>query len=185
MLVHTPPQVTASIKVRSSNIAAVLTNLEREWKKIYGDRPFTFNFLDEKYNRQYKVDEQLAAIIIWFTGLALVVACLGLFALSSFMVSRRTKEIGIRKSMGASVKSIYVLLSWDFLKWIFVAALVACPVAWFLLQWWLSKFAYHIELGTSIFVLAAFLALCVSLLTVTWQSLKAATANPIKVLRYE
>ena len=87
--------------------------------------------------------------------------------------------------MGASVKSIYVLLSWDFLKWIFVAALVACPVAWFLLQWWLSKFAYHIELGTSIFVLAAFLALCVSLLTVTWQSLKAATANPIKVLRYE
>ena len=163
----------------------MLKTIEEEWKKIYGDRLFTFNFLDEKYNRQYKVDEQLATIIIWFTGLALVVACLGLFALSSFMVSRRTKEIGIRKSMGASIKSIYILLSWDFLKWIFVAAVVACPVAWFLMQWWLSKFAYHIPLRASIFVIAAFLALCISLLTVTWQSLKAASANPIKALRYE
>ena len=185
MLVYTPPQLTASIKVRTSNISTVLKTIEEEWKKIYGDRLFTFNFLDEKYNRQYKVDEQLATIIIWFTGLALVVACLGLFALSSFMVSRRTKEIGIRKSMGASIKSIYILLSWDFLKWIFVAAVVACPVAWFLMQWWLSKFAYHIPLRASIFVIAAFLALCISLLTVTWQSLKAASANPIKALRYE
>ncbi len=185
MLVQTPPMMTANIKIQSSNVPATLETIEQEWKKIYGDRLFSFRFLDEKYNLQYKNDEQLAKIIGWFTGVALVIACSGLFALSSFMVARRTKEIGIRKSMGASIRSIYVMLSWDFLKWIVLAVILSCPIAWFLLQFWLSKFAYHIKLESDIFILGALLAVSVALVTVTWQSLKAACANPVKSLRYE
>ena len=175
----------ANIKVKPSDIPATINGVEKIWKKIYGDQFFTYTFLDETFDRQYKSDEQLATIIAWFTGLALIIACLGLFALSSFMITRRTKEIGIRKSMGASVRSIYTMLSWDFLKWIVVAVVIACPVAWYLMQLWLDKFAYHIELGTDIFIIAAVFAIGVALITVTWQSLRAANANPIKSLRYE
>ena len=175
----------ANIKVKPSDIPSTIKGVEKTWKKVYGDRLFTYTFLDETFDHQYKSDEQLATIITWFTGLALVIACLGLFALSSFMITRRTKEIGIRKSMGASIRSIYTMLSWDFLKWIVVAVIIACPLAWYLMQLWLNKFAYHIELGTDIFIIAAVSAFGVALLTVTWQSLRAANANPIKSLRYE
>ena len=182
---QTEPMHLANVKVKPADIPATINGVEKTWKKVYGDRVFTYTFLDETFNRQYKSDEQLAAVITWFTGLAVIIACLGLFALSSFMVTRRTKEIGIRKSMGASIRSIYTMLSWDFLKWIIVAVVIACPVAWYLMQLWLSKFAYHIELGTDIFIIAAVSAIGVALLTVTWQSLRAANANPIKSLRYE
>ena len=123
--------MTANIKIQSSNVPATLRTIEQEWKKIYGDRLFSFKFLDEKYNLQYKSDEQLSTIIGWFTIIALIIACLGLFALSSFMVTRRTKEIGIRKSLGASIRSIYVMLSWDFLKWIVLAIILSFPIAWY------------------------------------------------------
>ena len=185
MLIQTPPMMTANIKMQSSNVPATLKTIEQEWKKIYGDRLFSFKFLDEKYNLQYKSDEQLSTIIGWFTGIALIIACLGLFALSSFIVTRRTKEIGIRKSLGASIRSIYVMLSWDFLKWIVLAIILSFPIAWYLLQFWLSKFAYHIQLETDIFIIAALFAIGVALLTVTLQSWKAASANPVKSLRYE
>ena len=182
---QTEPMHLANVKVKPADIPATINGVENTWKKVYGDRLFTFTFLDETFDHQYKSDDQLAAIITWFTGLALIIACLGLFALSSFMITRRTKEIGIRKSMGASIRSIYTMLSWDFLKWIFVAVIIACPVAWYLMQLWLNKFAYHIELGTDIFIIAAVFAIGVALLTVTWQSLRAANANPVKSLRYE
>ena len=185
MLIQTPPMMTANIKIQSSNVPAAIKIIEQEWKKIYGDRLFSFKFLDEKYNLQYKNDEQLSTIIGWFTIIALIIACLGLFALSSFMVTRRTKEIGIRKSLGASIRSIYVMLSWDFLKWIVLAVILSFPIAWYLLQFWLSKFAYHIKLETDIFIIAALFAVGIALLTVTWQSWKAASANPVKSLRYE
>ena len=185
MLIQTPPMMTGNIKIQSSNVPATLKTIEQEWKKVYGDRLFSFKFLDEKYNLQYKNDEQLATIIGWFTGIALIIACLGLFALSSFMVNRRTKEIGIRKSLGASIRSIYFMLSWDFLKWIVLAIILSFPIAWYLLQFWLSKFAYHIKLETDIFIIAALFGISVALLTVTLQSWKAASANPVKSLRYE
>ena len=185
MLIQTPPMMTANIKIQSTNVPAAINIIEQEWKKIYGDRLFSFKFLDEKYNLQYKNDEQLSTIIGWFTIIALIIACLGLFALSSFMVTRRTKEIGIRKSLGASIRSIYVMLSWDFLKWIVLAVILSFPIAWYLLQFWLSKFAYHIKLEPDIFIIAALFAVGIALLTVTWQSWKAASANPVKSLRYE
>jgi putative ABC transport system permease protein len=185
MFIQTPPMNIANIKVGSSDLPATIKEIEKVWKKVYGDKHFIFTFLDETFNQQYRSDEQLATIIVWFTGLTLMIACLGLFALSSFMISRRTKEIGIRKSMGASIKSIYTMLSWNFIKWIVAAVILGCPVAWYLVNMWLSMFAYHTKLGFDIFIIAPALAIAVALLTITWQSLKAANANPVKSLRYE
>ncbi len=179
------PGLTANIKVAPSNIPATLKTIETEFRNVWGQAPFNYQFLDETFNRQYQRDEQLAKVIGYFTILAVIIASLGLFALSSFMVSRRTKEIGVRKTMGASVGTIYSMLSWDFLKWILLAVVIATPVAWYLMQIWLNTFAYHIELGADVFVLAALLAITIALLTVTGQSLKVARANPIDSLRYE
>jgi putative ABC transport system permease protein len=186
ILIQTPPMHTFNIKLQASNIPATLKSIEAEWRMAFGERIFSYRFLDEIFDRQYKSDSQLATIIVWFTGLALVVACLGLFALTSFIISRRIKEIGIRKTMGASIESIYLMLSWDFLKWIVLAVMIGCPASWFLVQrLWLDRFAYHITLGPDIFIIATLLIATVSLLTVTWQSFRAANANPVKSLRYE
>jgi putative ABC transport system permease protein len=179
------PGVDTSVKIASSDIPATLKTLETEFKNIWEHTPFNYAFLDDAFNRQYQRDEQLAKVIGYFTVLAVIIACLGLFALSSFMVSRRTKEIGIRKTMGAPVGIIYAMLSWDFMKWILVAIVLACPVAWYLMHLWLETFAYHIALGADVFVIASLLAIVIALLTVTVQSLKVAKANPINSLRYE
>ncbi|MEX2233935.1 MAG: ABC transporter permease [Cyclobacteriaceae bacterium] len=181
----TAPMSLASIKIHSPDIPATLKQIEKEWKNVYGQKPFVYQFLDETFDRQYRNDEQLAAVIGYFTALAVIIACLGLFGLSSYMVSRRTKEIGIRKSLGATMGTIYFMLSWDFLRWILVAVLIACPVGWYLMNRWLESFAYHIRIGADIFIIAASMAVLAALLTVTWQSLKAANANPINALRYE
>lgn len=181
----TTPMSLASIRVHSDDIPATLRLLEKEWKNVYGQKPFRYQFLDETFDRQYRNDERLATAIGYFTGLAVFIACLGLFALSSFMVSRRTKEIGIRKSLGATVAAIYFMLSWEFLRWILAAAVIAWPVGWYLTSRWLEDFAYHIRLGADVFIIATMVAVLTALLTMTWQSLKAANSNPVKALRYE
>lgn len=178
------PGITANIKVKQ-DVPETLKAIEAAFKSVWGQTPFVYSFLDEAFNRQYQRDEQLAKVIGYFTTLAIIIACLGLFALSSFMVSRRVKEIGVRKVLGASVGTIYSMLSWDFLKWILVAIVFACPVAWYLMRLWLNTFAYHIELGVDVFVIAALLAIGIALLTVTGQSLKVARANPVDSLKYE
>jgi putative ABC transport system permease protein len=185
VIIQTPPMHIASIKINSADIPGTIKVIEGTWKKVYGDRLFSFTFLDETFNRQYKNDEQLATVIAWFTCLGISTACLGLFALSSFIIARRTKEIGVRKSMGATMQSIYAMLSWEFIRWIVVAVVIASPISWYIMELWLSKFAYHIELGVGVFVIACCFAIGVALLTVSWQSLKAARANPIQALRYE
>ena len=174
-----------SIKVASTDIPATIKLIEREWKKVYGATPFRYKFLDENIENQYKSDEQTAKIIGYFTILAIIIACMGLFALSSFMVVRRTKEIGIRKAMGASTNNIFIMLSREFVKWVLIAVIVACPIAWFLMDKWLQGFAYKINLGMDIFIFAALITLVIALATVAWQSLKSALANPAKTLRYE
>ena len=185
MLHRFRPGNLANIKIASANIPATLKVIESEWRSVWGAVPFNYEFLDETFDRQYRRDEQLATVIGYFTILAMVIACLGLFALSSFTVSRRIKEIGVRKTLGASVSSIYSMLSWDFLKWILVALALAGPVAWYLMHLWLETFAYHIKLSIDVFVMAGLVSIGIALLTVTAQSLKAANANPIDSLRYE
>jgi putative ABC transport system permease protein len=185
MLVRFVPGNLANIKIASANIPATLKVIESEWKSVWGAGHFNFEFLDETFDRQYSRDEQLATAIGYFTILAMIIASLGLFALSSFTVSRRIKEIGVRKTLGASVIAIYSMLSWDFLKWILVALAFAVPVAGYVMHLWLETFAYHIGLTIDVFVIAGLVTTGIALLTVTAQSLKAANANPIDSLRYE
>jgi putative ABC transport system permease protein len=185
LMIWTSPMPLAHVKISSSNVPQSLELLEREWRAVYGSKPFTYQFMDDLYYRHYRADENLGTVIAYFAVVAIVIASLGLFGLSSFMVSRRTKEIGIRKSIGASVKAIYLMLSWDFLRWILLAVVVACPIGWSLMNAWLETFAYHTQLEVDIFLIAAAVTFAVALATVTWQSLKAANANPIKSLRYE
>jgi putative ABC transport system permease protein len=184
-MIWTVPFLFANIKISTSNIPAVVKTIEKEFKEVYGSAPFDYQFLDEQYDQQYKSDERTVKIIGYFTILAILIACMGLFALSTFMVSRRTKEIGIHKSLGASIKIIYIMLSWDFLKWILLAAVIACPIGWFLMSRWLESFAYHIDLTLDIFIIATLIAISIALLTITWQAIKTARANPVEALRYE
>ena len=151
------PMLIAHIKVAPSDVSSTLKIIEAEWQTVGGQRVFNYQFLDESFDKQYKGDEQLATIIGYFTALAIIIACLGLFAMSSFMVSRRTKEIGIRKTLGASTGAIYFMLSWNFLKWILVALVIAVPVAWYLMHLWLETFAYHINIELDIFIIATLL----------------------------
>jgi putative ABC transport system permease protein len=174
-----------NIKVATSNLNETIKSIEREWNIVYGSEPFTYSFLDEEFDAQYKSDERIATIIGYFTVIAVVIACMGLFGLSSFMAVRRTKEIGIRKALGASSKTIFVMLSREYIKWILLSAVIASPIAWYVMNKWLETFAYRIELGPSVFILAAFIALAIGLITVGWQALKSAVANPVEALRYE
>jgi len=179
------PQEDVNIKISPNNIPETIRFIEKEWRNIYGARPFQYSFLDELFDQQYKNDEQGAKIIGYFTILAIIIACMGLFALSSFMAVRRTKEIGIRKVMGASSQNIILLLAREFIKWVLLSVIIAFPIAWYVMSKWLQGFAYRINLGVDIFILAALTALVIGLATVTWQSLKTAFANPIEALRYE
>jgi putative ABC transport system permease protein len=181
----TPPQFLMNVKISPSNIPTTIKFIENEWKNVYGSAPFSYVFLDESFDKQYKSDDQAAKIIGYFTILAIIIACMGLFALSSFMAARRTKEIGIRKAMGATSQGIFLLLSKEFLKWVLIAVIIVSPVAWIVMNKWLEGFAYHINLRVDIFILAAMIAIAIAIATVAWQSLKTALANPIHALRYE
>jgi putative ABC transport system permease protein len=174
-----------NIKCNTSDYDKVLKSIAKHYKESVSSLPLVYHFLDEAYDLQYRNDERSVKVIGYFTVLAIIIACMGLFALSSFMVSRRTKEIGIRKTLGASVRTIYGMLSWDFLKWILLAVVIACPVGWYLMDRWLENFAYHIDITIDIFVIAALIAISIALLTITWQAIKTARANPVEALRYE
>lgn len=147
--------------------------------------PFEYHFLDEAYDRMYRWIDRTTNIVRTFAILAIFISCLGLFGLASFMAEQRTKEIGVRKVLGASVPGIVVLLSKEFTKWVLIANIIAWPVAYYFMNKWLQDFAYRIKFGIEIFVFSAVLALIVALITVSYQSIKAGLANPVESLRYE
>jgi putative ABC transport system permease protein len=173
------------IRLRPENIQDGLAAIENVWSQVIPDRPFTFEFLDEQIAAQYELERELGFIATVFTMLSLFIAGIGLFGLAAFAASKRTKEIGIRKVFGATVGSIVALLSKDFLKLVLIAFVIAAPLAYFAMNRWLEDFAYRIEIGPGIFLLAGALALLIALATVSYQSIKAALANPVKSLRYE
>ncbi|WPP48825.1 ABC transporter permease [Catalinimonas niigatensis] len=173
------------VKIASDNLQQTLALLEEQWNLHADGTPFDYNFLDEDFDALFRADQRVGMIFGGFTSLAILIACLGLLALAAFMAEQRTKEIGIRKVMGASVKSIMLLLSKDFTKLVIIAFVLAIPLAYFAIQQWLNDFAYKIDIGMASFIVAGILALLIAILTVSYQSFKAAIANPVDSLRDE
>ena len=174
-----------ALRIGAGDVPEVIAHVEATWKRLFPGYAFDAFFLDGDFERQYRAEERLADVLALFGGLAVLVACLGLFGLAAFSAEQRTKEIGIRKALGASAASIAALLSKDFARLVLVAVLLAAPVAFFAMRHWLEGFAYHIVLGPDVFLLAGGLALAVALLTVSYHAIKAATADPVESLRYE
>lgn len=171
------------VKIDGKEVPASIERLEKIWFQRVKDRPFEYDFLDDHYQDLYHVEQQSARFISTFAGLAILLACLGVFGLSAFMAVRRTKEIGIRKVLGASIPEIAMMLSRDFMIMVAVACLIALPAGWFIAGKWLNGFAYHIQLEIWYFAAAGFLALAITLVTVSFQSIKASMANPVDSLR--
>ena len=174
-----------SVKISTENIPRTIGFLKESWQKFSPNHPFDYFFLDGDFEKMYRSEMRLGKIFASFTALAIFIACLGLFGLASFTSEQRTKEIGVRKVLGASVSNIVILLSKEFSKWIFVASLIAWPVAYYAMSRWLQSFAYRISVGIWIFLLATILALLVAMATVSFKAIKAALANPVEALRYE
>jgi putative ABC transport system permease protein len=174
-----------SVRIRPDDVAGALGFLEDTWRQFSPTHPFTYTFLDADFERLYQTEQKLGQIFGLFAGLALAVACLGLFGLAAFMAEQRTKEIGIRKVMGATVSNVVVLLSRDFARLVVVAFVLAAPLAYLAADRWLADFAYRVDLGWAVFALAGVGALLVALLTVGYQALKVALADPVHALRYE
>ena len=182
---HNPTNRFLSLKVSTANLAGTIAAVRETFEAMFPGNSFEYHFADAVFDAQYQDDKRFAALFGVFAGLAILIACLGLLGLVSFTAARRSKEIGIRKVLGASVINLVSLLSADFLKLVGIAFLLAAPLAYFGMQQWLDNFAYRIEIGPGVFVTAGALALAIALLTVSYQSIKAALANPVKSLRYE
>lgn len=173
------------IKISSENSGHIIDLLREKWREIAPNRPFDYFFLGDSFDSQYDSEERLSDLVASFAGLAIFIACLGLFGMASFAAEQRTKEIGIRKVLGASIPGVVALLSKDFLKIVGIANIVAWPLAYFIMKRWLQSFAYRTSIELGVFILAGFLALAITLITVAYQAVKAAIANPVDSLRYE
>lgn len=174
-----------SVRVKPGDYAATIAFLGKTWKQYAGDEAFDYNFLDQDLARLYVSDRRTSRIATIFSVLAIFVASLGLLGLAAFVTEQRTKEIGIRKVLGATVPEVVRLLSSDFVKWVLIANVLAWPIAYFVMRSWLQNFAYRIDIGIGVFVVAGILALVIALLTVSVHAVRAATANPVESLRYE
>ncbi|MCX6214287.1 ABC transporter permease [Spirosoma sp.] len=176
---------TVIAKIKTKDISGLLASLKTQWNQFTTDAPFNYAFLDERFNATYRAEQKTGLILGIFAGLTIFVACLGLFGLATFTAEQRTKEIGVRKVLGASVVGIVSLLSKDFLKLVGIALLLAVPVSWWVMTKWLQDFAYKIDIDWWVFALAGVLAVFITLLTVSYQSVKAALINPVKSLKSE
>ncbi len=174
-----------SVRIATDNVPTTVAGIEDVWRAFSPGRPLEYFFLDDDYDRQYRAEQRISKIVTVFTILALFIAGLGLFGLAAFTAEQRTKEIGVRKVLGASVAGIVLLLSKDFVKLVGIAFVLAVPLAYFGMNQWLDDFAYRIEISWPIFLMAGLAALGVALLTVSYQSVRAALADPVESLRYE
>jgi ABC-type antimicrobial peptide transport system permease subunit len=187
LVIHLTPRETdyMILRVQTNNIPGTLNFIEHQWKSFAPVYPFRFTFMDERFNRMYVVEIAMGKVVSVFTVLAIFISCMGLFGLASFMTQQRTKEIGIRKALGASVPGIVQLLSKEFLKWVLLANFIAWPLAFLGMSNWLQIYAYRTGIGVWPFLLAGMLALLIAVLSVGSQSIKTAKTNPVEALRYE
>ena len=173
------------IEAKTSDYQGLLADLGSVWRKTVSQAPFEYSFLDSDIQKQYAEEITLKKISNSFTLLAILISCLGLFGLAMFTAQQRTKEIGVRKVLGASATGIAAMLTKDFLKLVFISILIASPLAWWAMNKWLAEFTYRITMSWWVFVLAGTVALLIAFVTVSFQSIKVAIANPVKSLRTE
>jgi len=166
-------------------VKEALARISAIWKKLNPNEPFEYSFLDQDFQKNYASDERLASIISYFTIIAIMISCLGLFGLSTFTVEQRTKEIGIRKVLGANVSTIFGMLSRDFLILVSLAVLIAAPLGWYAMNKWLENFAYRTDVNWMIFAITIVIVVVIAFATISFQSIKAALSNPVKNLRTE
>jgi putative ABC transport system permease protein len=173
------------VKITGNHIPETISFLQEKWKTLVPDRPFEYRFLDDDYNKLYQNELRLGKIMNIFASIAIILACIGLFGLSAYSAQQRVKEIGVRKVLGATVSNIVFVLSKDFIKLAFIAALIAFPIAWWAMHSWLQRYEYRISIEWWVFVATALATLLIALLTVSFQAVKAALSNPVKNLRTE
>ena len=177
--------VYLSVRIGNSNVRSTIDYINDQWDEFTNGKPFEYSFLDENFNRLYQSEELTGRLFSIFSIIAIFIASLGLFGLASFTAQQRTKEIGVRKVLGATVASVVVLLSKDFLKLVAISTLIAWPTAYYIMSLWLQDFAYKVEIGIGTLVSASIFALLIAILTVSYQALKAAMSNPVDSLKYE
>jgi putative ABC transport system permease protein len=174
-----------AVKINTANMSNTIHAIRNTWSKFTPDYPIEYKFLDENFEQMYTAEDKLKSLLWIFTGIAIFVGCLGLFGLAAYTAERRKKEVGIRKVLGADTTGVVLLLSKDFMKLVIIALLIASPVAWYFMNKWLQDFAYRINISVWVFALAAIIALSIAFITVSFQAIKAAVANPVESLRTE
>jgi len=174
-----------AVKLNTTDIRSSVEFIKQQWNNIVPDSPFEYFFYDNFYDNLYKKEALLGKIIFIFSMIAIMIACMGLFGLAAFFSERRTKEIGVRKANGALIIEVITMLNREFIKWVVISFIIATPVSWYAMHKWLQTFAYKTEMSWWIFALAGILSIGIALITVSWQSWRAATRNPVEALRYE
>jgi putative ABC transport system permease protein len=185
LLMTLEPDWGLIFKVKTAGIQDLIASMKTKWEQFHTGEPFAFTFMDDLYNKTYAAEQNTGTILNIFALLTILVACLGLFGLATYTAEQRTKEIGIRKVLGASVTSVTKMLSKDFVKLVFIACLIAFPLAWWAMNKWLESFAYRINISWWIFLTTGVVAIFIALITVSFQAIKAAIANPVDSLRSE
>ena len=173
------------VRIRPGDQKGTIAQIQHLYETYNAGFPFTYDFLDEAYQKQYETETRISTLSEYFSVLAIIISCLGLFGLVAFTAQKRQKEIGIRKVIGASVNGLAIMLTKDFLNLVAIAVLIAFPLSWYMMNQWLSGFAYRISIGPDVFLIACGAVVLITILTVSFQSIKAALANPVKSLRSE
>ncbi|MEO6356552.1 MAG: FtsX-like permease family protein, partial [Ferruginibacter sp.] len=185
LLMVLEPESGFIIKIKTADVPGLLSSIKQTWSSFVPDEPFTYAFMNDLYNKTYLAEQKTGTILNIFALLTIFVACLGLFGLATYTAEQRTKEIGIRKVLGATVTQVTNMLSKEFLRLVCIACIIAFPLAWWAMSKWLQDFAYKIQISWWVFLVAGVAALAVALLTVSFQSIKAALMNPVKSLKSE
>ena len=173
------------VHAKQGDANQALAALQTAWRKVDPSEPIEYSFLDSEFQKNYDAENRLASIVGYFTAIAILISCLGLFGLATFSAEQRIKEIGVRKVLGASTVSIITLLSKDFLKLVAISIIIASPVAWWAMHQWLENFTYHVSITWVVFAITTVAALFIALTTISVQAIRAALANPVKNLRTE
>jgi putative ABC transport system permease protein len=185
MIIEGGATAIMSVRLKEKSTAGGIQSIQEIWKKFMPHQPFRYAFLDERYASMYDDVQRMGNIFATFATLAIAVACLGLFALSAFMVDQRGKEVSIRLVMGASTRGIFALLTSSFIKLVLISIAIAVPLAWYLMQQWLESYNYRVPMTPDVFLIAGAIAISVALMTISYQTIRAALVNPAQRLRAE